>query len=321
MNKKYNVLIIGAGNIGAFFDTPISKDVLTHAHAFSRSNKFNLLGFVDSDYRKAQRACDIWNGTPFKDIEEAFKENVIDVVSVCVPDEFHFQIMKKLSKYNVKLIFLEKPLARSLNEGERILSLYDKLDTSILVNYSRRFVNEFDNIKNNFDEGKYGDLLGGNAYYGKGILHNGSHLIDFLRYILGDIKSSIKLKSNIDFYIDDPSITGILRFNDNVIININDIPCNKYTIFEIDLFFEKNRIRILDSGFNIEIYEIVKSDRYKGYNTLGIISKYETELNMALKNAIMNIYNHLEYNEGLKCTIQDAYIAMKLCDSLRDEKI
>ena len=317
MKKKYNVLIVGTGNIGAFFDTPLSKDILTHAHAFSKLEEFNLLGFVDIDYDKAEKAADIWHVKAFKSVEEAFKDNIIDVVSICVPDEFHFQIMKELLKYDIKLIFLEKPLAKTLSEGKKILSLYDDIDTSVLVNYSRRFVKEFDNLKEEFNQGLYGSFLCGNAYYGKGLLHNGSHLIDFLMYIIGDIHSSIKLKSNIDFYEDDPSITGLLRFDDNATITINNIPCNNYTVFEIDLFFERKRIRIVDSGFDIEIYDVGKSERFKGYEDLNRVSKYSTELGLALENAALNIYNHLEYGEVLKCTLEDAYKAMEICDDLR----
>ena len=49
MDKSFNVLIIGAGNIGALYDTPDMDKVLTHAHAFSIINGFKLLGFVDLD--------------------------------------------------------------------------------------------------------------------------------------------------------------------------------------------------------------------------------------------------------------------------------
>lgn len=318
MNKKYNVLIIGAGNIGAFFDTPLSKDLLTHAHAFWKLKEYNLLGFIDADYDKAKEAADIWGVKAFKDTEEAFKNNIIDIVSICVPDEFHLQIMKELLRYKIKLIFLEKPIAKTLAEGKEILSLYDGTDISVLVNYSRRFVKEFNNIKEEFIQGLYGSFICGNAYYGKGILHNGSHLIDFLIYILGDIHSSINLKSNIDFYEDDPSVTGLLRFDENATVTINNIPCDKYTIFEIDLFFERKRIRIIDSGFDIEIYHVEASERFKGYEDLKIVSKYSTELGLALENAALNIYNHLEYGETLKCTLGDAYKSMEICHNLRE---
>lgn len=66
MGKSYNVLIIGAGNIGAFFDMPYSKNVLTHAHAFSKVEGFNLLGFVDVDNKKAIEAANIWNAKALK---------------------------------------------------------------------------------------------------------------------------------------------------------------------------------------------------------------------------------------------------------------
>lgn len=34
-------------------------------------------------------------------------------------------------------------------------------------------------------------------------------------------------------------------------------------------------------------------------------------------NAVINIYNNLEYNESLKCTLQDAYEAIKICERLK----
>ena len=43
----YNVLIVGAGNIGAMFDTSENEEVLTHAHAFSIVEAFNLVVFIE----------------------------------------------------------------------------------------------------------------------------------------------------------------------------------------------------------------------------------------------------------------------------------
>lgn len=46
------VVIIGAGNIAAGFDTPESKKILTHAHAVVVNPDFQLLGFYDIDEKK-----------------------------------------------------------------------------------------------------------------------------------------------------------------------------------------------------------------------------------------------------------------------------
>lgn len=317
MEKEYNVLIIGAGNIGAFFDKPESPNVLTHAHAFTKIKEFNLLGFVDADSDKAEKASILWNTSYFKSLEEAFEKNRIDVVSVCVPDEYHYELLIKLSDLPIKLIFAEKPLAKNLKEAEEIINLYNKKNVKCLVNYSRRFVHEFEILKENIVLGRYGELICGNGYYGKGIMHNGSHLIDFLTYIIGEIKEFRTFNYNFDFYDNDPSISAILKFQNGGTFTMNNIPCSNYTIFEIELLFEKSRIRIIDSGFKIEINEVLGNSLFEGYRNLVKGDEINTSLGNAMENAVTNIYNNLSFNEELKCTLENGYRAIEICEKLK----
>ena len=70
-NKVFNVLIIGAGQIGSGFDNPESKLVLTHANAFTKHNGFNIIGFVDSNKLVADKAAKKWSVLSFSSIEES----------------------------------------------------------------------------------------------------------------------------------------------------------------------------------------------------------------------------------------------------------
>lgn len=317
MEKQFNVLIIGAGNIGAFFDRPSSKNILTHAHAFSKMEGFNLLGFVDISKENGEEAAELWNVKYFSSIEKAFNENRIDVVSVCVPDDYHYSVLKKLSKFPLKLVFAEKPLAKNVKEAEEIIKIYKDKNIKCLINYSRRFVSEFEILKDKVASGEYGKFICGNGYYGKGTLHNGSHLIDFLRYIIGEIKDFKTIDYNFDFYDDDPSVSAILNFKNGGRFVMQNIPCDNYTIFELELLFQNKRIRIVDSGFKIEEYNVLDSKIFNGYKNLSKEKEYKTELNMAMLNAVKNIYNNLICNEKLKCTLEDGYKAMKVCEGLK----
>ena len=58
--RKYKVVVVGAGNIGALFDTPDSKEILTHANAFLRNEHFQLMGFFDVDRKKTLEAARRW---------------------------------------------------------------------------------------------------------------------------------------------------------------------------------------------------------------------------------------------------------------------
>ena len=54
--KKYYCLIIGLGQIGMLYDIKLPKKdyTLTHANAFSKHSRFNLLGGVDSNLKNRE---------------------------------------------------------------------------------------------------------------------------------------------------------------------------------------------------------------------------------------------------------------------------
>lgn len=317
MKQQYNVLIVGAGNIGAFFDTPDSENILTHAHAFSKIQGFNLVGFVDTSKENGEKASNLWRVNYYPTLEEAFNKNKIDVVSICAPDEYHYDILKKISEFPIKLVFAEKPLVKDMNQAKEIMKIFKEKNIRCLVNYSRRFVTEFSILKDNISNGKYGEFISGNGYYGKGTLHNGSHLVDILRYLIGEISDFKVINHNFDFYDDDPSVSAILKFENNGNFVMHNIPCNNYTIFELELLFEHRRIRIVDSGFKVVEYCVLDSKIFKGYKNLLEEKQYETELNKAMLNAVLNIYNNLEHDEELRCTLEDGYKDMEVCERLK----
>ena len=76
----YRVSIIGAGKIAAFYDTPQSEMILTHAHTISISEEFLLSGFYDTSKKQAIKAAKIWGGVAFDDIRMACEE--ADVVCI-----------------------------------------------------------------------------------------------------------------------------------------------------------------------------------------------------------------------------------------------
>jgi len=314
--NSFNILIIGAGQIGAFFDSPDKDYVLTHAHAFKKHSGFNLLGFVDSNTKRVEMAANIWGGEAFLTIDDAFSKNNIDVVVVSVSDEYHYQVLKELSKYSFKLVFTEKPLTKTVAEGTEILDVYKKKKIPIIVNYSRRFVPEFSLLKNEISSGFYGKYLSGCGYYGKGTLHNGSHMIDLLFFLFGDINESKTISRIFDHFEDDPSCSAVLNLMLGGKFFMQGIDCRCYSLFELDLLFEQKRIRILDSGLKIEYYEVGKNDIYPEYRELKKVECHDTQLLNAISLASDSIYKFLTL--GLTCPSQgdDAILSQKICSNI-----
>lgn len=314
---RYRVLIVGAGNIGAFFDTPGDKNVLTHAHAFTSHEGFELTGFVDTDIKKAKKAAAIWGVKAYTSVEEAFAAGRIDVVSVSVPDELHHAVLKSLASFPVKLVFAEKPLAKSVREAREICRLYKKKGIKLAVNYTRRYVPEFAALKEEIASGVYGRFISGSAYYGKGLFHNGSHMADLMRYLIGEIGSSRKLAVIRDHYRDDPSVEAVISFKNGGNLSLMCVPPEHYTVFECDLFFEKKRVRITDAGFKMERYDVKPSKVFKGYRNLTLAALTATRMGEAMLWAVDNIYAHFSGKAALKCSGADALGTIEACEKIK----
>ena len=313
MKTKFNVLIIGVGRMGAFFDNPKSENILTHAHAFSIHKGFNLIGFVDNDKRQVAKAAKIWNVHSYNSLSEAFSSNLIDIVCVATSTDTHQKLLEEVLKYPVKLILLEKPIAKTSRQSERIIRLYEKTKVPIVVNYIRRFLPEFEKIMIEINRGSYGNYVAGAGYYGKGLLNNGSHIIDLLHFFFGSV-SRFKMIENDDGHSnDEPTVTALLSFPGKRSFVLQGVSDKTFSLFEMDLIFEKQRIRITESGLKIEFQKIQNNKIFKGYQSMTKFFEKETSLRKYMYFVADNIYKHLTKGEEIKCNLLDGYKASTLC--------
>ena len=166
----YEVAIIGAGNIAANYDNPADGHLLTHAHAISSSTHFNLSGFYDVNQEAARKAAAKWNCSWFQDMNTAISS--ANVVCIAVPDTYHYNVLQQcLAQDSVDAVIMEKPYMATLSEARSIQELLDKYNVPIILNYSRRFMPEFRELKRWITD-VADEFICGNCFYGKGTLHN-----------------------------------------------------------------------------------------------------------------------------------------------------
>lgn len=293
----FNVLILGAGQIAAGYDSPDSTEILTHAHAIIKHPDFNLLGFYDTNPLRAEEAALKWG---VKTYDEPIKA---DVIVICTPDVYHLNSIHQAIALNPRFIVLEKPIADCFTNAEKIINVTKGLP--VQINFTRRFVNEFQTLASSIKN--YGSFITGTGLYGKGFIHNGSHMIDLLRLLLGEIKEIETLDEINDFFPDDGTKTAIIRLEQGGEFFIRGVNCNYYTIFELDLCFEKARVKILDSGWNIQIYETIQSEKYTGYINLSLKESIHTEMGNAMYNLYQNVFDNLTYRTQLLSAIEDTF--------------
>lgn len=315
-DKKYKVLILGAGRIASGFDTPKSKEVLTHAHAFIKHPKTELVGFFDVNQKVAKAAAQKWGVESFVNLEKTLREVQPDIVSICTPDETHEEMLRLLAKYPVRLVICEKPLVTNIESAQNILKEYQKKSIALAVNYSRRYDVTLQKLAKDIQSGKFGKVLLAAGIYSKGLLHNGSHLLDIARVLLGEVKKVKPIFGRNDYKQEDPSIAAVYSFErcEQCFIGVGDD--RKYGVFELDILCEKKRFRLTDFGFHLSMQSVEEDKLYKGFFGLGKTKQVSTDLPYALDVLVKNVVDHLERKVPLLCSGNDAFETQKVIQSV-----
>jgi hypothetical protein len=249
-----------------------SKDdiCLTHLKSFSLNPSFNIINCIDKSSDKILMAKKKYGTTInyFNSFSSDIPKTDIYVLCALSNDNRNFfnQILK-LSKNPFFLI--EKPAWKNKINHEKSF-----------INYFRKCLPKIKKIKSQFDLGAFGSIQTINCYYTKGLKNNGSHLIDLIFYFFGcDIKkeSIVIYNSFNDFHLLDKTISFSFKLNHKknlISVNFTGLNENMFSIIEIDIITQSNRIKITDFGEKIEYFSIAEDPIFPNYK---ILKKVKTQ--------------------------------------------
>lgn len=313
---KYTAVIIGAGRIAASFDTPKNKEILTYAHAYRKHPKTELVGFFDINQLVAKRAARQWSCQSFADIDQMLHTVRPAIVSICTPDAAHLLMLEKVASYEPKLVICEKPVTLQAATTKRVIALYQKKKIPLLINYSRRFDTSMQALRDQLMKGEFGQIIGATGIYAKGLLHNGSHLVDLARFLFGEVVLATPLYQLVDDKAHQPTVAGFLRLIHcpQFHLVVADERC--YGVFELDILAERGRIRLTDYGFTMSIQRIQEDQRYKEFFVAGKPKTRATQLPQAMRYLVDNAVEHLEERSALLCSGREALKTQQACELL-----
>jgi predicted dehydrogenase len=276
----YKSLIIGCGNIGALYDLNNDK-VLTHVKAFTQNGGFEVSVF-DEDKALVEKIAKKYNVVSITHIDIDLLKG-FDCVSICTPTSTHYKYLSLTFEAKVKVIVCEKPISLLHYEISDLISKYKESKSSVLVNYIRRFLPAYQELKNFVKE-----LLGSERIlhvsirYQRGFINNCSHALDLLQFllqkpiILSDFK---KNASTADHFENDPTISATANW-DGINFSILGLSNVKYSYFEIDIYIENYKIQISEAGNVIDVYKAVGNEK--------ILPPLELEATLSRTNCVNN---------------------------------
>jgi predicted dehydrogenase len=206
--KKIGVALIGYGGIGrvhamAYRDIPF--------HYGLASDSINLVGVATTRPETAAKAaaeigCQNWTA----DFHELLTRDDVDMVDICVPNQAHEEIVTAAARAG-KHIYCEKPLSRTVAEGQRMVRAVEEAGVKTQMTFNNRFYPAITRARQLVDEGFLGRVFSFRGRYfrssyisydkplswrlrkdvsGGGALFDlGSHVLDLVYYLLGDFGS------------------------------------------------------------------------------------------------------------------------------------
>lgn len=317
---KLRAAVIGCGKIGSGFadDPALAGDVYTHAEAYVRCPTTELAAVCDRDPRVAALCASRWNvGESFTDAQELLAEARPEIVSICTPDESHFELLRlALLAPSVRAVLCEKPLATELDQGEELVRLAHETGKTIAVAYVRRYAENMRALRGFFDEGRIGAVRSVSGWYGNGVLHNGSHWFDLLRMLSGEVEW-VEAADRLCEGGSDSSLDVTLGLASSAVATLRAADNRHYTIFEMDLLGERGRVCIRNSGHTIDPYLAGPSERYMGYTELASEGHDFGDMRNMMLHAVDDLVDALESGRAPLCTVEDGLIALRIAVAAR----
>lgn len=213
MSTTYRVGIIGCGNIAE-----------RHARAYLSVPGLDLVAGAEPDAPTAREFQETFSVPTIHETPEAMLKNEsLDIVSICTWHLLHAPQTILAAEQGVKAILCEKPMAGSLDEADRMIAACQDGGTKLAIAHQRRFYPGWTEARRLVETGALGRPILATGHVADGLLNTGSHVVDGIRYVLGDpqnewVLGALERKSNRwerDIPIEDCCV-GLMAFEGGV---------------------------------------------------------------------------------------------------------
>jgi predicted dehydrogenase len=314
-------IVVGFGQIARGLETDAKMATYfkyaTHAQVLQDHPGFDWLGVVDPSKSAQTIAHNKWS-IPHVAGELADIVKIVEpeVIVISAPPASRVALIESCP--NLKAVFVEKPLSLGDQESDALINACFKKGVNLQVNFWRRG----DTLFQKLSAGKLSELVGIPsavfATYGNGLRNNGSHMIDFIRMLLGEIKSvqanTIALPLGNAPLSGDIQLSFSLTLKSGTVVAVQPVDFNNYREVGLDIWGSIGRLTIMQEGLSIRYYPVAENraleDEYEINSDKGV--QLENTVSTALYNLYENLYT---------ATVGDLALASSGDSALRTEKI
>ncbi|MBT5399290.1 Gfo/Idh/MocA family oxidoreductase [bacterium] len=325
----FKAAVIGCGGIGSqlqFDPGAIKYGICTHAAAYDAHPDTHLVSLCDINEKHLKSAMEYWNvNQGYNDWSKLLIESDPDIVSICTPASTHYDIaVACIQSKSVKGVLLEKPVSETIEQAEELQSMFENSGIKVLINYRRRFLKPLKSLKHLINKKDFGNPILVRGVYTKGLVHNGSHWIDLLRYYFGE-PNWLQAENRLQDESNDPGLDVVFGFNSGLQAQLLAFKSDHYTVFEMDIFLSDGYIRITEGSDTMYVHKVLNNYPFKGYRALGPAELESHYMYNWMSEVVNNLVDSVNSGADPICTIYDGIQDQKIANiarlSLNDNKV
>ena len=294
MSATLDAVIIGCGRIAGGYHMRNDSDiVITHAHAYCADGRYQLTACIDPVREQREALAARWGIETCYDSIDAWRTagGSAQVASVCTPTESHADVLEALCKCGVRAVWCEKPLTGDPDRSARELERLTRAGVGLMVGYQRRWDARMHALRETLRAGKWGHVQSACGYYTRGLLNNGSHMINLLQFLLGPLVAMAAWPRPFVAPAGDLCVDALLDGPTGTRVHLIAGEHQSYEFFELRLVTEAGVVEIEDAGNTIIERRVVDDPVIAGYRIPGPRDSTATALGQAFPLMADELYS------------------------------
>lgn len=261
----------------------------------------------------------------------------IDAIIICMTNDIAPVVTLEAINKNIH-VFCEKPPGRNMEDILKVIRAYkQKPNLKIMYGFNHRYHYSIDYAKNVIDKKKFGRVISLRGVYGKSkmitfnqndwrtkrkiagggvLLDQGIHLIDLMRYFVGEFNEVKSFVSNDYWKFDvEDNVYAIMKTSDNIFASIQSSATQWKHVFNLEINFEKalvilSGLKTSSKSYGNETLKIIKKNMI-GYKNNEIIKNFNIDQSMDIE--INKFINSIIKNKKIVSgSCFEAYKTMKI---------
>lgn len=238
-----------------------------HADAIKNIKDARLAAVCDKVESAMAPYIEEYNAIPYTDFNEMLRNPLIDIVCICTPSGLHAPLAEQAAAAG-KHIILEKPMAMTIEEADRIIEAADKNRVKLAVVHPNRFRPAVRELRKIIDSGALGKIShalctvnwnrnqeyydqspwrGTKEHDGGVLMNQAIHNLDLLLWFMGRPLEVFSMEATRLRSIEAEDVsTGVIRFETGALGTVQAAATVYPENFEesITLFGEKGTVKI-----------------------------------------------------------------------------